>query len=153
MDDLKKAREILDASDFSLVLVKGKAVLFSSSEKGITGLLRATFLCGQELAGASLADRIVGRAAALLALYCGISAVHARLLSEEGESLLKSSGILLSHDRKVPLILNRAGTGPCPLEEKSRAFESPQQAFKELSNQFSTAFSEGTHAERKHPSR
>jgi len=153
MDDINKARKILDASDLSLVLVKGGNVLFSSSEKGITGLLRAIFLLGQELAGASLADSIVGRAAAFLALYCGISAVHARLLSEEGESLLVSSGILLSHDRKVPLILNRAGNGPCPLEEKSRAFESPQQAFKELSNQFPAAFSEGTHAERKYSSR
>jgi hypothetical protein len=136
MEDLKKAREILDSSELSLVLVKEEAVLFSSSDKGIRGLMEAIISCGQRIRGASLADRVVGRAAALLVLHGGISSVHARLLSEEAEALLSSHGTTISYDRKVPMILNRTGSGPCPLEEQSRTFECPEEAFRTFSARF-----------------
>jgi len=133
MEDLKLARNKLLEENLSLVFIKNRELLFSSTEKGIKGLLYAIKTCGENLKGASMADRIVGRAAALLALYSGITALYSRIISESAIKILYTAGIIPEYDIKVPVVLNLARTSPCPLEEKSRAFGSPQEAYDKLS--------------------
>jgi len=66
--------------------------------------------------GGLLADRIIGRGAALLAAKGGIVAVYADLLSEPALEVLKEAGMSISYNQLVPHITNWAGDGMCFVE-------------------------------------
>ena len=68
------------------------------------------------LPGSALADKVVGRAAAMIAVLGEVNAVHSPLMSQEAVDVLSEAGILHCADKVVEQILNQGGTGPCPLE-------------------------------------
>ena len=72
------------------------------------------------LAGAFVADRVVGKGAAALMILGGVRELHAATVSEAALELLRPSGVALTCDTVVPYIVNRAGTGVCPVEQRCR---------------------------------
>ena len=58
----------------------------------------------------------VGKAAAMLFAYAGISAVYADVLSEAAARALRRYGITYSYRTPAPYIVDRSGTGRCPME-------------------------------------
>ncbi|OZG60954.1 hypothetical protein BLEM_1586 [Bifidobacterium lemurum] len=83
---------------------------------------------GQDIHGFSAADRVVGKAAALLYVRLGVAAVHGQTMSEAGLSVLRSRGIEASYDALVPMILNRTHTGMCPIEASVQSIRTPDEA-------------------------
>lgn len=112
--DLKIAARILSEEGQSLVVVRDGRLLFSSRLQGIQPLLDA--LDHNVLPGSALADKVVGRAAAMIAVLGEVNAVHSPLMSQEAVDVLSEAGILHCADKVVEQILNQGGTGPCPLE-------------------------------------
>jgi hypothetical protein len=84
------------------------------------------------LHGASVADRIVGRAAALLCVYCGVKAVYAVVLSDGGERVLKENSVSLEFESLVPSILNRQRTETCPFEKIVSTVSDGEEAYEKL---------------------
>ena len=87
--------EQLMNSENNLMIFREDKLVFQSSGRGIAPLIEAIDAIGREnLCGVNTADRVVGKAAALLNLYMGAAEVHAgvissgakRLLSEQEES-------------------------------------------------------------------
>ena len=72
---------------------------------------------GRDLRGYSAADRIVGRAAAMLFIRAGIGALYAETLSEGGLALLQAYHIPVQYGTLTSAIRNRDNTGPCPMEQ------------------------------------
>ena len=68
------------------------------------------------LAGATVADKVVGKGAAALMILGGVAQVYADVLSESAAALFTSEGIAFDCGKLVPAIINRAGTGICPVE-------------------------------------
>lgn len=68
------------------------------------------------MAGAEIADKVVGKGAAALMRLGGIRAVYADVISEPAADLLTAGGINVTFGQKVPHIVNRRGDGRCPLE-------------------------------------
>ncbi len=90
MSDIEKSKEKL-AKDTTCVLVKEDKIILSK-DKGIAPILK--FInAGENLENFSLADRIVGKAVAMLVVYSKIREVYAEVLSEKGEEVLKKSTI------------------------------------------------------------
>lgn len=77
------------------------------------------------LTGAEVADRIVGRAAAALFVAGGAVRVRADVMSAGAAAFLAAYGIAAEAELTVPEIVNRQGTGPCPMEEAVRDLEEP----------------------------
>lgn len=120
--DLALARRQLDAEHRAFVLVRDGAVLATGDEYGVWELLAAADRLGEEARGASLADKVVGQAVALIVVHAGIVAVDTRVASDPAVRLLADHGIPLHAARTVPQILNRQGDGPCPMEKATRPF-------------------------------
>ncbi len=113
MTDLVRAKNAL--SGHTIALVRGETVL-TSDKRGIAPML--DFLeQGQKLSGFCVADVVVGKAAAMLFVKAGITAVHAVLLSEAGKEFLEKSGVAVSYDKLTSRILNRSGEDVCPMEK------------------------------------
>ncbi|MBQ8687507.1 MAG: DUF1893 domain-containing protein, partial [Ruminococcus sp.] len=72
---------------------------------------------GHDLHGFSAADKIVGKAAAMLFALAGIAELHAQVLSRFGAELLRIHGIAFTYDTLTEYIINRKGDGICPMEQ------------------------------------
>lgn len=126
--DLELAKSALHAEKLSFVLVKQGQTLARGTGDGIGELLAAVETLGNQACGASLADKIVGKAVAMVAAYGGICAVYSPLASEAARRVLIQHRIELQADRLVPLILNRRNDGPCPMERLTLPLEQPKDA-------------------------
>lgn len=126
--DLVKASSLLLENEYSCVICKGQE-LYTSRERGVLPLVQLLSK-GCLFQDSSAADRVVGKASALLLILAGVKSVYAPVMSESALYILSYYGIMASCDSCVPMILNRAGTGPCPMEEAVDNIKDPVQALK-----------------------
>ena len=126
MNDLIKAKEVLENGAFTCVLVNGDEVI-SFSERGVKPLL-ALLSQSKSLESFCSADKVVGKAAAFLYLLLGVKKLHALVISEHALALLRENGICVSYDTLVPMIRNRTDTGFCPMEQATMNCASPEEA-------------------------
>ena len=132
MDNLQKARDLLDSSAFTCVVCCGD-IVYTTTQRGVAPLL--TWLDnGTDLTGFSAADRVVGRGAAFLYCLLGVREVYARVMSRPAAEVLHSHGIDVSADTFVDGIINRQGTGPCPFEAAVMNIRNPEEALIAIRN-------------------
>ena len=126
MSDLQTARRMLEENGYSCVLYKDGAA-HVSRKRGVAPLLD-WLEEGLDMRGFSAADKIVGKAAAMLFVLGGVREVYAPVMSEKAVVLLTKHGIAASCDRMVDFIINRTGDGVCPMERAVADLEEPAQA-------------------------
>lgn len=132
VDDLTLARQALLKSGLSLVVAKDGKILFKSKSHGVTDLLTMVDDLGPLTEGASLADSIVGRAAALLCVYSKIIAVYGETMSQGAASILKGNGVRCEFGTLVPKILNRKKDDICPFDRAVSGMEDAALALERL---------------------
>lgn len=89
-------------------------------------------------------DKLVGRAAALLFTLVPPRSVFALTMSISAQDVLRAAGIPFACDAVILDVLNRAGTGPCPMEEAVGGITEPLVALETL-KQASHALSDAGH--------
>ncbi len=130
--DLTLAKHRLHETNLNLVIVKKEKVIFETGAHGLSGFLLAIEKLGEELVGSSVADKTVGRAAALLCAYSQVASVFAVTLSKEGVLILRNNSILCEYEKLVPNILSSDGTDVCPFEKLVADLMSPKEAYLRL---------------------
>lgn len=131
-NDLTRATALLNEGDYTCVLAKGDTVL-TSRERGVKPLM--TWLEeGVSLVGFSAADKVVGKATALLYVLFGVERVYARVASEPAAEVFRTHGVLFEADTVVPAIRNRTNTGFCPMEQATRHITDPKDAPRAIKN-------------------
>lgn len=128
MDDLYLAKQELKKGDFAFVLVKDGSVLSTGTGEGISELLEALSTLGPAVSGSSLADKIVGKAVAMVARAARVRAVYSPLASAAAVAALSADHIICEYDCLVPLILNKRNDGPCPMERLTLPIDDPHAA-------------------------
>ncbi len=96
--------------------------------RGVSPLLWVYDNHRAQMAGGRIVDKVVGRAAAMIALAGQVRHVHGELVSEDAVELLAQHGVEATYTVCVPRILNRARDGLCPLEQAVVGIESPEEA-------------------------
>ena len=128
LPDVEKAKERLEKGNHSCVLFQNDRYTVSD-DSGIRPLINWLASPDSPLCGAAVADKIVGRAAALLFVYAGVKAVYGRVMSQKAAAVLQQAGIPYAYEKAVPYIINRRGDGMCPMEQKVEGVESPAEAY------------------------
>ena len=128
---LENAKNLLfQNSELTCVICCDQRV-YKSTQRGVRPLIE--FLdSGENLKGASAADKVVGKGAAFLYVLLGVKEVYAHVMSESARTVLLQNGVTAVCDRLVPAIKNRKGDGFCPIETAVCEITSPQQAFKAI---------------------
>jgi len=108
----------------------GKSAEFFGA--GVKPLLTAVVSAAPLFEGAVCADKIVGKAAALLFAYAKAGFVYAETVSMSALDILKAFGIPCEFASVVPFIQNRAGDGQCPMELLCADTDNPREAIKRL---------------------
>lgn len=105
---------------------RGETVVFR--RRGVIDLYEMLMTAPDAMYGASMADKVVGKGAAVLMVAGGISHVYADVVSRVALDFLRNNGVEVSYDRLTDGIMNRAGTGPCPVETLTRDAETVADA-------------------------
>ena len=119
MKDVYIAKEHLIKNNLNLVLVKDGEVVEESAARGIKPIFEVYNNRPEKFIGASVADRVIGKAAALFLVNGKIKSLYTDLISEVAYDILIDSKIEVSYKIKVPMILNRTGDDMCPIEKLS----------------------------------
>ncbi|MFO7676387.1 MAG: DUF1893 domain-containing protein [bacterium] len=133
--------ERLRQEGLTVLVVRGEEELYRSTLSGVRPLLELWSLyAGTQaaplsagpacrgvgrLAGATVADRVVGGCAARVFLHLGVERVFALVGSIPARAILTAAGIGFEVERGVLEIRNRNGTDTCPFERLSRHCRRP----------------------------
>ncbi len=124
--DLTKAMEQLQEGQYTCVLCRGD-IMYTSRERGVRPLL--DWLDGDaDIRGFSAADKVVGKAAAFLYVLLGVKEIYAHVVSRAAMGVFKENHISFSYDISTDYIINRQGTGSCPMEEAVSGISRPEDA-------------------------
>jgi len=136
MSDIERAKACFETGEYTCVLCRDDAV-FTSTLSGISPMIEY-LKSGTDLRGFSAADKIVGKAAAMLFVLSEVKEVYASVMSRQAEDLFKRFNIKCACETLVDKIINRTGTGLCPMEEAVKDIEEPQAAFEAIKHTLET---------------
>ncbi len=122
----------LKKNNISILIEKDGETIFESYDP----MLKPLFVCllekREEMAGATVIDKIVGRAAALLMTLGKVKEVYTPLASETAQAVLDAAGIALHAEKLIPYIVNRDNTGMCPMEKMANECNTADEFFAKL---------------------
>lgn len=125
-EDCLQARAVLEAEGCTCVLC-GQGHIYKRFDRGIRPLL-AFLDDGPSVVGFCAADKVVGKAAALLYCLLGVQEVYAPVISNPALEVLENHGIRVYYQVCTPAVQNRAGSGLCPMEIATQAISDPRLA-------------------------
>ena len=114
------------------VLVREGKIVYVERGRGVSPLLNVYDQHRDEMKGAIVVDKVIGRAAACIAICGKVTHVHGEVMSEDAVEFLKENGITASSTLLVPRILNRKRDGLCPLEKSVEGITDPEKALTAL---------------------
>ncbi len=138
MDLLAKAVRRLEENDATFVAVKD-GWTFESHDRGVAPIMKLLSEDPDSFREAVVADKVIGKAAALLLCYAGIKGLYAKTISTHAISVLKDQGVPYECGQTVPYIINRAGDGMCPMEELVLNVTTPEEAYLILKERIESA--------------
>jgi len=132
MQDLAIAKKRLGIKSLTISIVKNDEIIFETVSHGISGFLEAIAKLGDKLEGASVADRVVGKAIALLCVYAKVKAVYAITLSKKAKAVLENNVVYHEWEDLVENILDVNKAGICPFEKLAKEISNPNDAYGRL---------------------
>lgn len=123
----------LNASGCSCIIAKdGVATEFFG--RGVSDLFSLLTSRPEMLENAFVADKVVGKGAAALMILGKVRAVYTNLISESALKLFSDSHIAVDYGTCVPGIINRQGTGPCPVESLCKDVSTAEKCLPLIAN-------------------
>ena len=114
MNNLEKARNILTVNGYTFVAVSDTGII-TSTERGVKPLLELLDN-NRNLHDFSVADKVIGKAGALLYVLLQPSEIFTDVISGPALEVLESNNIHIEYNVLTDAIINRTGTGFCPME-------------------------------------
>jgi len=114
---MKELIDILHRENCSLVVrdVHGEITIYRKpGVRDLEDLLRSDT---DRLRGADIADKVIGKAAAGMAVYGGVHSVYGEVLSRQALPILNEAGVGYSYGTLVDVIVREEGDKRCPLEQ------------------------------------
>ncbi len=136
MSDQKLAQNKLLERGYSCVLVKDGNIIMASYDKGIKPVFLKLVESKNSLQDASMADKVVGKALALLSLFAGIKSVYGYVMSDCAKIILENNGVDVEYNKIVLYIMNKDRTDKCLMEKLVSDIEDPKRAFDTILNFF-----------------
>ena len=125
---MKALIDLLHRKGCSCVVAKGDDVR-TCWQRGVADLYDLLTQEPDFLHGASVADKVIGKAAASLMVLGGVREVYTRTISQPALRLLQEAGVTVNCDEVVDHIINRTHTGWCPMEQASRDLHTAEEIF------------------------
>lgn len=113
--NLEKAIKILKDNHFTFVAVNENNII-SDDNIGIKPLMNL-IENKVDLKGYSVADKVIGKAAAFLYILLNVNEVYVYTVSKHALSIFNENNVTVYYEKLVDNIINRDKTGICPMEK------------------------------------
>lgn len=127
--ELDQARARILENGVPCVFCRDGQIVREGVGTGVGPLLAAWETEPELLHGTVIVDKIVGKAAAMLAVLGGAAGVYGLTMSEAARDYLEAYGVPYGCDLCIERIINRAGTGLCPMEQTVLGIEEPEEGY------------------------
>ena len=121
-------KEILKKNNHSIVASNG----YISDESGIRPVIVPMCEDIVFFKDLEVADRIIGKASAMLLCLSGVKKVYTPVLSKAGKEIFDRYGVKADYDTLAEYIANRKGNGMCPMEMTVKDIDDLNEAFSAL---------------------
>lgn len=121
--------ELLHKGGYSCVISNGSEIR-TFMKRGVVDLYELIESDLPFLNSASIADKVVGKAAASLMILGRVKYIYAEVISEPAIALLENRGIEVKYGKVIPFIENRDQSGVCPLESLCSDTDSLEELFR-----------------------
>ncbi|MBR2534101.1 MAG: DUF1893 domain-containing protein [Erysipelotrichaceae bacterium] len=121
-------RDTLLEKNYSIVASNG----YFSYDSGIRPVIDRINEKEDFFKGLEVADKIIGKASAMLLSLSGVKKVHAIVLSQAGKDIFEKNGVEYSCDELTDYIVNRRGDGMCPMEMTVKDIDDLREAYEAL---------------------
>ena len=133
---MKELIDILHNEGLTLVLKSDNGKIHRFTQRGVKDLLTLVSHHPEFLKSALIADKAVGKAAAACMVIGRVKQVYADVMSEPALTLLQAHGVVVDYDQLVHHIINRDGTGWCPMEQLSSDLDDPAAIIERIKDFF-----------------
>lgn len=107
----------LDEGNYSCVIEKNDEIR-TYNQRGVKDLYQLAESGDGFTQGALLADKIIGKGAAALAIVCGVKTIRTHVICTSALEMLKKYNVKTIFETEVDHIENRTKTDWCPLEKR-----------------------------------
>lgn len=135
--NLNYIKDILSKENHTIVILKKDASVLTSDDRGVSPLIKLLKEDKLQLQDSIIADKVVGKAAALLMIFGGVKEVYTPIISKPAIKVFNINNVKINYDIEVDRIINRKGDGLCPMETLCLDIDNPKEAFERLSNKIS----------------
>lgn len=129
---INNLKEILLKENHTIVIYKNDASVIVSDDRGVAPLMNLLKEDVKQLQDSIIADKVIGKAAALLMAYAGVKEVYTPVISKPAVDVFEKYNVKVSYDKVVDRIINRKGDGLCPMETLCIDIDDPEEAFVQL---------------------
>lgn len=126
------AVEKVRSGEADCLLLKDNHIISTSKGKGIKPLLNLLENETEVIKDATLVDKVIGRAAAFIAIKAGVRTVYGELMSEGALKLLNDKHIPATYGKLVPGILNNKQNDICPMDKAIEEIDDVDEAVKTI---------------------
>ncbi len=127
----EEAKQLLGTDGITCIVLKDGAEPLISRIRGVRPVIQ-WIEEGADLKDSAVFDTIVGRAAGMMYALAGAGFVYGRVMSRGGAAELEKAGIAHECGEPVEIIVNRQGTGMCPMEQSVAEISDPREALAAL---------------------
>lgn len=124
---MNKLISLLHIERHSLVIDNGRIHKFDG--RGVSDLFRLLQEVPDILCGSSIADKVIGKAAAALMIQGNVREVYGDIISTSAISLFRKNGVEISFATEVHHIINRTKSDWCPIEKACYELDSIDEIF------------------------
>jgi len=128
---MSEVKDLLIKKDYTFVCIK-EDEKYVSNLHGIAPIMIKLEEDSEYFKDSIVADRVIGKAAAMLLIMGGIKKLYAKIISRHALDILKLTDIEIEFDKVVPYIINRTGDGICPMEETVLTENNCEEAYQLL---------------------
>ncbi len=126
------ARKMLLEEKSSCIIVRNNEIVSDKTGHGVAPLMEVYQNEPDLLKDALVFDKIIGKAAASIVILGGASYAYGGIMSDAAYDYLIELGCKAEYGERIPVIINRAGNGMCPLEQSVMQLNDPGEAYATL---------------------
>lgn len=127
--NIEYLKNILLKENHTIVIYKSDASVVVSDDRGVAPLMKLLNEDKEQLRDSMIADKVIGKAAALLMVYGKVKEVFTPTISVPAIEVFKNHNVKITYDKIVERIINRKGDGLCPMETLCLNIDNPEEAF------------------------
>lgn len=133
---INKAKEFIKNGMHSCILIKDNKIIQSVNGRGIKPLLNLYVNNRADLEESFLMDKVIGKAAAMIAIDASVNYVYGYVMSKNAAEELEKNNIKFEYEILIDNILNRDETDLCPIEKISLKHNNVKDMINKINNFF-----------------